>query len=251
MNIKKLTQNSCDRLSDNLKSNFDECSVFYHNHDSNNFVSPCNDQSRIENQFYSVADEYCINGQINLQADDNNIYDFENAVKIYSLFNPQLSPFEANDERLWVRLTHDQCHKYMVKRWMTKSMKSEKVIEERFFFKGRSQSARVRNGISRLWWIAHLTVQNDEENLENKWRYTRAICESQDFITSLFERSIGSYENIRFGVLEFYLENPDYFAVEKSKKIQKMLKDLNNYGGVSLLSLLSKEEIKDILSSFI
>ena len=133
---------------------------------------------------------------------------------------------------------------------MTKSMKSEKVIEERFFFKGRSQSARVRNGISRLWWIAHLTVQNDEENLENKWRYTRAICESQDFITSLFERSIGSYENIRFGVLEFYLENPDYFAVEKSKKIQKMLRDLNNYGGVSLLSLLSKEEIKDILSRF-
>jgi hypothetical protein len=250
MNIKKLTSSSCDRLSENLKSNFDESSSLYHNHDSNNFVSLCSDLPKIENPFYSVGDEYCINGQINLLADENNIYDFENAVKIYSIFNPQLSPFEANDERLWVRLTHDQCHKYMVKRWMTKSLKSDKVIEERFFFKGRSQSARVRNGISRLWWIAHLTVQNEEENFDNKWKFTKALCESQDFITSLFERSIGSYENIRFGVLEFYLENPELFAIEKSKKIQKILRDLNNYGGVSLLSLMSKEEIKQILSTF-
>lgn len=250
MDIKKLTQKSCDELASNLKLDFKNISSHYHNHNSIEFTPLCSDLSKVNGLHIKIEDNLCLAGQINLKTDDKGIYDFENAVIIYSMFNPQLTPFEANDERLWVRLTHDQCHKYMIKRWMSKEIKGEKVIEERFFFKGRSQSARVRNGISRLWWIAHLTVQNNEELPENKWKYTKALCESQDLITSLLERSLGSYENVRFGVLEFYLENKSYFNNERSIKIKKILRDLNNFGGVTLLSLLTKEEIKSILETF-
>lgn len=250
MEIKKLTQKSCDSLANNLKVNFDNVVNFYHHHNSFEFRSICSDLAKISDLQFTIDDSFSLGGQINLKADDKEIYDFENAVLIYSMFNPQLTPFEANDERLWVRLTHDHCHKYMIKRWMSKEIKGEKVIQERFFFKGRSQSARVRNGISRLWWIAHLTVQSDEELYEEKWKYTKAICESQDLITSLLERSIGSYENVRIGVLDFYLENRTYFSNERSIKIKRILRDLNNYGGVTLLSLLSIEEIKAILENF-
>ena len=250
MEIKKLTQKSCDALASNLKVNFNNVVNYYHSHNSLEYNSICSDLSKINDFQYNIDDRFSLGGQINLKADEKGIYDFENAVTVYSMFNPQLTPFEANDERLWVRLTHDHCHKYMIKRWMSKEIKGEKVIQERFFFKGRSQSARVRNGISRLWWIANLTIQSEEELFDDKWKYTKAICESQDLITSLLERSIGSYENVRFAVLDFYLENSLYFSSERSNKIKKILRDLNNYGGVTLLSLLSIEDIKAILENF-
>ena len=49
--------------------------------------------------------------------------------------------------------------------------------------------------------------------------------------------------------VEFYLENKKEFEKSKSKKIQQILRDINNYGGVNLLPLLSKEKIKDIIRS--
>ena len=57
---------------------------------------------------------------------------------------------------------------------------------------------------------------------------------------------MGTYPNVRFGVLDFYIENKEAFENARSKKIQQILRDLNNYGGVTLLSLLSKEEVKSI-----
>ncbi len=250
MEIKKLTQKSCEILSENLSKNFDQISDLYRNHNSTNVHLLCGELEKVKGQSFTIDDNLIINNQLILRADEHGIYDFENAKTIYEMFNPPLTPFEANDERLWVRLTHDQGHKYMIKRWMNKKEKGQKVIQERFFFTGRSQSARIRNGISRLWWIAHLTIQPQEEHEENKWKFTKAICESQDLITSIFERSLGSYENIRFGILEFYLENSEYFERERSLKIKKMIRDLNNFGGVSLLSLLTKEEVKERLEDF-
>jgi hypothetical protein len=249
MEIKKLTQKSCDILSENLSKNFDQISDLYRNHNSANIDLLCGELEKVKGHSFTIDDNLIINNQLNLKADEQGIYDFENAKTIYEMFNPPLTPFEANDERLWVRLTHDQGHKYMVKRWMNKKEKGQKVIQERFFFTGRSQSARIRNGISRLWWLAHLTLQPDEAIEENKWKYTKVVCESQDLITSLFERSIGSYENVRWGVLEFYLENEAHFENERSLKIKKMMRDLNNYGGVTLISLLTKDEVKTILDN--
>jgi hypothetical protein len=39
--------------------------------------------------------------------------------------------------------------------------------------------------------------------------------------------------------------------MRRSKKIQALLKDINNYGGVSLLSLMEKEEVKELVSELI
>ena len=79
--------------------------------------------------------------------------------------------------------------------------------------------------------------------------FTKAICESQDFITSILERKMGTYPNVRIGVLEYYIENKAAFGSSKSKKIQQILRDLNNYGGVNLLPLMSKDQVKKVLSS--
>ena len=251
MKIKKLTEGSTRSLLDNLKNDFNGLKKYYHSHSKLDFKPITEGMDLVQSGSYSLeaSNFRPFDNQIVLETDGTGKFDFENAKKIYELFK-DLTPADANDSRLWVRLTHDHCHDYMVKRWMDKP-KSEKVVLERFFYLGSGQSARVRNGVARLWWIAHLTVQKNETEDSEKWMYTKAICESQDFITSILERTMGTYENVRFGVLEYYLENKDKFGSSKSKKIQHILRDLNNYGGVNLLPLMSKDDVKEIVSGLV
>lgn len=252
--IKKLTQVSCDNLYENFKEGDKNymSNYFYHSKD---FVPLTKNLELVSSGSYELDDMYfsTFDFQIKLIEDTSGLHDFENSKIIYEIFK-NLTPSDANDERLWVRLTHDHCHKYVIKRWMTASNgkeKSKDVIKDRFFFKGRSQNARIRNGISRLWWIAFLTIQPEATSEQEKWKYTKAICESQDFITSILERTMGTYPNVRFGVLEYYIENKENFGNAKSKKIQQLLRDLNNYGGVNLLPLMSKEDVKSIINKLI
>jgi hypothetical protein len=250
MKIKKLTEKSCNDLYENIVDADENYLINYHYH-KKDFVPLTKNMDLVATGNYEIEDKYfsSLDFQLKLIDDNSGNYDFENCKIIYEIFK-DLTPSDANDERLWVRLTHDHCHKYIVKRWMTASngkIKSKDVIKERFFFKGRSQNARVRNGISRLWWIAFLTIQHNEINEEERWKYTKAICESQDFITSILERTLGTYQNVRFAILEYYIENKESFGNSKSKKIQKLIRDLNNFGGVNLLPLMTKEDVKLII----
>jgi hypothetical protein len=251
MKIKKLTQQSCDDLLKNISVNFSAVKHSYHKHNYIDFHSLTDGLNVIESTAYEVSDEF-INSynQFKLELDENGSKDFDNARFIYEAF-PGLTPSDANDERLWIRLTHDHCHSYMVKRWMSGGEKTQETIIDRFFFKGRGQRTRVHNGISRLWWIAKLTVQEDANDVEEKWKYTKIICESQDFITSILERTMGTYPNVRFAILDYYLDNKAAFGEAKSKKIQKLLRDLNNYGGVNLLPLMGKEQVTDLIKKII
>jgi hypothetical protein len=251
MKIRKLSTESCKTLLRNLTDNFEDLRSNYINHDRD-FQPLTLGMDFVEQGSYNILEKFVgYDSRINLKIDSSGIHDFENAKFIFEALEG-LTPTDANDERLWVRLTHEHCHKYMVERWMKgNEERTLKNITERFFLTGSGQQARVRNGIARLWWIAQLTVQQSEKNEENKWKYTKIICESQDFITSILERTMGTYPNVRFGVLDFYIENKNAFESSKSKKIQQILRDLNNYGGVTLLPLLTKEEVKDICAKLI
>lgn len=246
--IHKISEQSVYDLQSKLKSADSDYLDYYRYHHSRKFQSICRDESkvqlvrdgkiRLEERYFKFGST-C---QMNLVPEERS--DFENAKKVYECFS--FSPLEANDPRIWVRLSHDQCHEYVVKRWGKKDS-SVGQIQDRFFFNGKSLATRVRNGIARLWWIAHLTV---DESSEDKWRYTKIIFDSQDIITSLLERRLGCYREVRLGFLEFYEKNKIFFSgPAKSKRIQQTLKDLNNNGGVELLSLLSRGDIIGKLQS--
>ena len=254
MIIKKITKKSWEDLLKKVKDDFDDYKNCYHKH-SSSLVEFKPLTQGLENvkygQFNFSNDLFDSKNQLKLESDGNGKFDFDNAKKIYNAFEGKLTALEANDARLWVRLTHDHGHKYVVKRWMDGTEKKFDVVKERFFYEGKSQAARLRNGLARLWWIAYLTIDNDAETEKDRWRYTEAVCESQDFITSIFERSMGAYENIRFGILEYYLENPKAFSGSMGKKIQQLTRELNNYGGVTLLPLLTKEKVKSICAKLL
>jgi hypothetical protein len=62
---------------------------------------------------------------------------------------------------------------------------------------------------------------------------------------------MGTYPNVRFAILDFYLDNKAAFGEAKSKKIQQLLRDINNYGGVNLLPLMSKEQVTELIKKII
>ena len=238
MIIKKITLKAHDKLLSNVKSSYENVKNRYINlNEPFNFI---NDNIEIiSSGSYEI-------GNITLIDDTNGSYDFENAKIIYTAFS-NLTPTEANDERLWVTLTHHYFHKYCVTRWMNQESKKDSVID-RFFYEGNSLVARSRNAISRLWWTAYLTINNDTDNEDLKWALTKTIFSTQDIQVSLLERKLGLYENIRTPFLEFYQENKE---VVNSKMIQKIIRELNNYGGVISLTELSNEDVKTLIQSFI
>jgi hypothetical protein len=255
MVIKKITTETCEDLLVNLKNlNNAELKPYFEFEKEDNNPTFRNKMKFVDGGQIDIPDSFytAFDNQINFIRDSSGGFeksDFENAKLLYEILN--LTPLEANDERIWIRLTHDQCRKYVIERWFKNGKKSKDVIIDRYFFGGRAQSTRVRNAISRLWWIAHLTIQPQFNDEENRWKFTKAVCDYQEIIVSLFERRLVTYENVRFGFLEFYMENPQFFIQNKGKKIQQLLRDLNNFGGVAILSLMSKESVKELLNRLV
>ena len=225
-------------------------------------------KKNVNQDFDTVKDRYTLRGQgtFNLESDKLEILnghyeipigiiliddqtgkrDYENSRIIYEAFK-NLSPADADDQRLWVYLTHITFFEYNKRRWSKDSV-TERTVLSRFFYNGTGRGSRTHNGISRLWWTAHLTVRKDEVDEERKWELTKAIFDQQDLQVSLLERTMGSYENVRTAFLEFYLLNKDKM---NGKMIQDLSRDLNNSGGVFILSLLSKDEVKQRLEQLL
>ncbi|SRR6266536_570202 len=163
--------------------------------------------------------------------------DLENSIKIFEgLKNIEL--LQANDRRLWVTLTHTTFFEYSKERWINDE-NSDKKIVRRFHFEGASLEARMRNSISRLWWSAKVTY---DESREDKYELTKLLWSKQDIYQNLVERSYGTYESVIKGFLEFYSENNNL----KEVQLRQLFTALNSIGGVKVLSIHSKEEIKNI-----
>jgi hypothetical protein len=232
MIINKFKQESVNVLMNSLKSDFDNQKLKYTDHITGGF-----DLSK--DSLECVDGNISIYGTIELNADES---DFDNAKKIFQSLDV-LSPEDADDERLWTYLCHITFFEYGQKRWLNPDVSMNK-IEDRFFYKGSGRVARTRNALSRLWWIPYLTFNKEGADETEKWKYTAAAFSSQEVLVSLFERSMGSYQNIRKAFLDFVI---DYDP--SGKEVQYLSKKINNLGGVYMLPCLSEEKIKNILET--
>ncbi len=173
-----------------------------------------------------------------LRQDSNEaLPDAECAIRIFTWLNA-LSPVLAMEERLWSHLTHYVFADYMRVRW---PVESSHTVVRRFFMENRSFAALARNGISRLWWAAHLTV---DPSREDRFERTKTLFLRQDVQVGLLERAIGKCNRVRFGVLDYLRENPGLQEKENfGRRIQVMLRELNLLGGVMILDALSEQAV--------
>jgi hypothetical protein len=237
--IYKLSEASIDKLLRRVKDDFENIKNKYIDKKEEGFIVD-NDDLKLLDGFYEISES------INLKLDKDGKFDFENSKLIFEALK-MLSPAEADDPRLWVYLTHFVFYDYTKFRWANNSMNAA-VILDRFFYIGTGRGTRTKNSISRLWWTAYLTVRKNESDETKKWELTKAIFSNQDLQVSLLERRMGSSENVRTAFLEFYLANKSRMS---GKVIQLLARDLNNSGGVSVLTLLPQEEIYQKLSELL
>lgn len=174
-----------------------------------------------------------INSQIVL--DPSPKADFENSKLVFEELK-NLDLVQANDQRLWVTLTHITFFDYTFSRWDENKEWSKRKIQDRFHFLGGKIDTRVRNALSRLWWAARITY---DETREDPYELTKLLWETQDIFQGLLERKYGAYPQVVKGFLEFYRRNKQL----KQNEIRTIFSGLNSIGGVKHLPLLDSKDI--------
>lgn len=180
-------------------------------------------------------------------------YEFHNSIAIYEKLT--ISPYEASNPGLWSYLTLVTFRDYTALRSPFPEGKMEegdlewvgKFLARHYLCDGAAVSALLLNDISLLWWVAHLTVQKDKENRDERYRLTRELFSMLDYTRHLLPGTQGRSEALRHAVLEFVVENPDLFEKSKAEKVRFVMRRLNSMAGYQLFPFYSKAEIKDYI----
>lgn len=180
--------------------------------------------------------------------DGSKHYDLENSISFFSVYK-NLTYHQATSEAFWAYMTHIQYWEYMRERWPVSDSSSSKpadYIREHYFFKSGTDRALIRNGIARLWWYAKLTY---EETAENPFHLTEVLLSKLDITQGLLERSWGRNNSILRAFLEFLSDTPALGVGSDSNRVRTryLYKALTLEGGVGIIDLLSKEDIKAFL----
>lgn len=185
---------------------------------------------------------------------ENSKDEFSLAKIIYESF--PLNRVQASNNLFWLYLNLAPFFKYIkdrwIKNWEVDNEKQKDEIERFFLSIEPSQNSLIKSPIAGLWWAIHLTI---DESLNDKYFYSKIFLSERN----LRDKNIGSYQIIRdkkvmHAVLDFYHKYKDQAFEGKrigSEAIaQQMIKTLNQLGGLTVLSYLSKEEIYKKLEKF-
>ncbi len=174
--------------------------------------------------------------------------------------NIRLNRSQAANNQYWTYLNINWFFKFIYERWINQ-VKGESIeidydeynskeIDRYFISLEPSQNSLIQSPIAGLWWAIELTI---DESLEDKYHYSKIFLSDRN----LRDKNLGTYQfirnkNILFALLDFYQSFKD--VEYKSERIgseaiaQQMSKTLNQIGGLTVLSYLSKREISEILN---
>ncbi|MES5485299.1 DUF6339 family protein [Bradyrhizobium sp. INPA03-11B] len=160
-----------------------------------------------------------------------------------------LSPTLANEERVWVRLSHVEAFVYARDRWIgqTGDEAVPKLVEDHFFASGQTK-IRDDHALSRLWWNYQIARTCNPDNPDEA---LSLILKTADIRSNFVERIwMTSRRNIASGVLGLMKSEPWVTDAEKNFRI--FMKSLNRLGGGIVFEVLDTDEInlflKDCLS---
>jgi Family of unknown function (DUF6339) len=172
-----------------------------------------------------------------LNLSDKPADDAENAQRIHSWLR-NITPSVAMELRLWAHLTHNVFSEYMYMRWPPKDAN---IVHRRYLFEGNSFAALSRNGISRLWWAAYLTR---DENRPNQFELTDTLFLRQDIQVAVLERAMGKCRGVRVALLDYIRNNQSWLSEEAfGKRIQILARELNLLGGAAILDAIPKADL--------
>ena len=167
--------------------------------------------------------------------------DFENAKMIYESL--RITPNQAADNLFWSGIAFTEGHNYLKYRW---GLENEKTIWYRWLMFSSQRRGLFYNGLSRLWWYTHLTI---DENLDDKYMYTKMVFKNIEIMANMSYRNLSSSNNVVKGYLKYCYKRIENGIPLSKSNIQKILKSLSLLGGYTVIDLYNSEEIYDFLKS--
>jgi len=181
--------------------------------------------------------------------------EFELARLIYEEI--RITRQQASNNLFWVYVNLNYFFAYIKARWIKKFEDDPddvnvKEIDRFFLALESSQNSLMKSPIAGLWWAIELTI--DESFVEDKYKYTKLFLSERN----LRDKNLGTYQFIRTksifqALLDFYEVNKDGEwdgeRIGSEAIAQQMSKLLNQIGGLTLLSYLTKEEILELLNA--
>lgn len=240
MKLKFLKQEYLDTLKENISVN----SKFYLN-ENNNWIY---DFFNGEDPFLEFKDE--VNDfEMDMSSETPTKTDFNNIKIVYENLK-FLTESQASDERFWAGLCHDKFYNYMRYRWgnqILTNTKNEKdvtdKIKQSYFFGFGKRRSLAWNGLAKLWWIGKFTY---DDTLANPYEITEyAIRDLGTTTLYLFSSNFTANDNIRLGMFKAILEYEKKGHKIARTSLNKLIKEINLYGGSYLLDFYGEEEIKE------
>lgn len=227
-----------------LKANIEENMEYYRHYSEpwiQKFIEGLNEDSLIQDDTLVLS--------------NNPEYDTENAIRLYSKLRT-LSTTLVSSNNYWTTLAHTSFYQYMQVRWPVNEDTKPRFVDTRYFFSATNQKSRARHGLTRLWWIAHLTY--DEKNEADPFYYTKLATKDQELYNLIMEtKHVAQNKKALFAMLDTFT---DIFELVEEGKIEKFnkrdffrdtMQQINLIGSVTIWDMLSREEAKDKLLEFV
>ena len=168
--------------------------------------------------------------EFNLKMENGINDDFDNMVIMYENLK-FLTDSQASDERLWSGLAHTIFWNYMQHRWPMPNEKDKRnshILNNYFFW--NSTKAVFLNGLSRLWWYARFTY---DENLDDHYELTKYVCENDingkifPLLSCTFVNNKEVFKNIIKAVKKYEEENNTKLSRDQFGELNKYLNRLS------------------------
>lgn len=170
---------------------------------------------------------------------DKSKDDYANARLLHEAF--KITPLQATNKNMWAYMCHmdDNCREYMQYRWLDSDPK------QRYFVPKEGNGLYYFNGLSRLWWWAHLTYDPDSKN---HYGLTEILFDNQmlgkDILDTLNRTNLNRMKGILLAIQEFReIIGPKESITGYFRECKK---ELNHYAAVSIFDYLDYKDIQKI-----
>lgn len=235
--IKYCTENFLDEF----KTNFDKYIPYYKNKDIDELKDIFNDprnvlESNIEFNYIDLKN-----------SKNSSNPDRENIKIIYDTLG-HLKPGEAIQEKLWLAMYNtyylDHLMDYID---LNKNNKNfEDNLKGTLLFKDGKTRALIVQKLARFWWIGHKLY--DDKNKINPYHLIDFYTSTKDIVgksTVFLSSNFNNNKNILLGIVEGIEELCNQKIIENKRKYYvEINKHFNLIGGVQILDIMEREEVK-------
>ena len=230
-----------------IKANFASYMPYYINNDKEGMLRRLHNENALQPS-HIECDDFL--PQLDMKSSNYDASDLQNIQVIYEALKDVITPSIACDERFWAGLAHDYLWEYVQYRRKNElTTNNPAAVELSYFFTyGGKRSAHI-HCISRLWWAGFLTYDN--ANTKNHFELTKVIF-SWAFPSNILLMSSSNMttnKNLLLGVLRSLKKRQEHGEKPERYRMVEALKYLNGMGAVTLVDMLSSDEVEQLVDS--